>query len=176
MGAAALIDDADKTAKSEQEIIDDCEIYVKDYTDCKPEWFWGNQKEYLNFHELLGYTTERIQNEIITTGLKKIEKGYSVPDDDYTLRLYFRQNTCIRVEYWRPMNKEFLACYGHGDDTSFHVYSEHFGKEYPIDLNITYYNFINVVLLGKEPQMCIIARMCPDKMPYVSTTYCRCHE
>lgn len=176
IAGVAFLDDVNQTVDAQKAIDDDCVIYVKDYTDCKPEWFWGDQKGYFNFHEFMGYSPEQIQRDIITKGLHKIEKGSSVPKDDYTLRLYFRQNVCIKAEYWRPLDKQFLACYGHGDDASFHVYSEHFGKDYPIDLVISYYNLLNAILYDKGPQMCITVGMCPNVMPDVSLSHCYCRE
>ena len=67
-----------------------------------------------------------------------------------------------------------LSCLLYGDDDSFHVYSELLGKEYPIDLNISYFDLLNFIFNGRDPQMLITVRLCADKMPYVSEVRCHC--
>lgn len=179
VGIHGLYEDLKNTIKIEDAIEESCDIYVKDYTDCNPEWKWGNSNGILNYHELVGFSLEVLQRDVFLHSLRKIEKNEPIPNSDYTLRLYFRENICVRVEYCRPWDKQFLTCYGHGESTSFHVYSECFGDkkyEVPIDFNITYIGFINVVFLKKGPQMYITARFCGEKLPYVSSSYCRCKE
>ena len=41
IGGYALYEDLKTDMEIEQAIEDDCVIYVKDYTDCNPEWKWG---------------------------------------------------------------------------------------------------------------------------------------
>ena len=128
---------------------------------------------------MIGIPFEVLERDVFGTSLRKIENNASIPNSDYTLRLYFRENICVKAEYWRPMDKQFRACDGKGEENSCHVYSENYGykkKEVPIDLNITYYNFLNVVLLGKDPQMVITAKFCGDKFKGISSIYCTCKE
>lgn len=157
--------------KAEEAIDDACEIYYKDYTDCNPEWKWGNHKGFLNFQELLGFPLEAIQTQFITKGLIKHEKGQWIPTTDYILKLYFRENICVKVEYRRPMDKYFLACYGHENELTFHAKSELLGDEFPIDITMTHLNLLNFIN-GKEPQTIITARFCGDRLPYVSSIKC----
>lgn len=179
VGGYALYEDLKTDMEIEDAIKADCEIYVKDYTDCNPEWKWGYTNSILNFHEMIGAPLEVLKRNVFGTCLKKLQKTDSIPSSDYTLLLYFRENICVKSVYWRPMDKQFLACYGKGEDTSFHVYSEYYGdkkKDFPIDLNITYYNFINVVLLRQDPQMVITAKFCGDKFKGIISIFCSCKE
>lgn len=179
VGGYALYEDLKTDMEIEDAIKADCEIYVKDYTDCNPEWKWGYTNGILNFHEMIGAPLEVLERDVFGTSLKKLQKTDSIPSSDYTLLLYFRENICVKAVYWRPMDKQFLACYGKGEDTSFHVYSEYYGdkkKDFLIDLNITYYNFINVVLLKQDPQMVITAKFCGDKFKGISSIFCSCKE
>ena len=179
IGIHGLYEDLKNSIELEDAIERACDVYVKDYNDCNPEWKWGNTNDVLNFHELVGFSYEVLQRDVFYNSLRKLDKEELIPNSNYTLRLYFRENICVKVEYWRPLDKQFLACYGHGENTSFHVYSECFGdkkNEVPIDLNITYIGFLNVVFLKKEPQMFITARLCGEKLPYASSSFCHCKE
>ena len=173
VGGYAAFQDLKKEIQTEEAMQDDCVIYVKDYTDCDPEWHWGSSKDTVNFQEVIGFTPETIQKDLIKTGLRKLEKGKHGPTTDYTLKLYFRENICVKVEYWRPMNNQFLVCYGQGTKTKFHVHSKFFVEDIPIDLTITYYDFLNFIQ-GEDPQMLITAQICGEAMPYAITSYCHC--
>ena len=170
-GGIYLFQDIASEIKAEEAIEDACEIYIKDYTELTPEWKWGNHKGELDFQELLGCPLDILQRDVFSNTLVKLEEGKSKPGHDYILRVYIKENVCVKVEYKRPMNKQFLACYGHGDELTFHTYSELLGKEYPIDMTTDYYNFLNFIN-GKDPQMLITARLCADKLPYVSGVSC----
>ena len=173
-GGLFLISDLVSEIKAEDAIDDACVLYVKDYTDCEPEWRWGNHEGVLDYQELLGCPIDLLQKEVFNNTLTKLEEGKYPSHKDYSLILYIRENVCVKVEYWRPRNGQFLACYGKGDDDSFHVYSELLGKEYPIDMNITYYDLLNFLFNGRDPQMVIKVRLCAEKLPYVSGVRCYC--
>lgn len=173
IGGYAAYEDIKSDIQLEDAIEADCDIYVKDYTDCNPEWKWSTSKNSVNYHEVLGFPLETIERDLIKTGLRKLEKGKHGSNTNYTLKLYFREGLCVKVEYWRPMDKNFLASYGHGESKAFHVHSKFFKEDVPIDFTITYYDFLNFIN-GKDPQMLITAMLCGDAMPYVSTGYCHC--
>lgn len=171
VGGYAMYEDVKSDIELEDALYEKCDIYYKDYTDCNPEWKWGNHKGHLNFQELLGFPLDVIQSQYITKDLIKHEDGQSIPTTNYILKLYFRENICVKVVYRRPMDKYFLACYGHGDELSFHAKSELLGDDYPIDITITHLNLLNVIG-GKNPQTIITARFCGEKLPYVSSIRC----
>lgn len=173
-GGLYLISDLVSEIKAEDAIDEACELYVKDYTDCEPEWRWGNHEGVLDYQELLGCPIDLLQKEVFDNSLTKLEPGKHGSHKDYSLIVYIRESICVKVEYWRPRNNYFLSCYGYGDDDSFHVYSELLGKEYPIDLNISYFDLLNFIFNGRDPQMLITVRLCADKMPYVSEVRCHC--
>ena len=171
-GGLALFFEHYKDVKTEEALIDSYDIYIKDYTELNPEWKWGNHQNFLNYQELLGVTLEGLQKDVFANTLIKTNKD-NIPNTDYTLRLYFLENVCVRAEYVRPMNKSFLGCYNHGEDCHFHVYSELLGDEYPIDLNIRYHDSFGLIVIN-ESQMLISVGFCADKFPYVSSVKCLC--
>ena len=171
IGGFALFNDIRKDIQTDEALIDSFDVYTKDYTELNPEWKWGNHKGVLDYHELLGFTFEALQKEVFSNTLIKTTRK-NVPKTNYTLSLYFQENVCVRVEYRRPEDKTFLACYEHGQESHFHVYSELYGNEYPIDLNVNYTDVFN--LHNSNSQMRIIAGFCAEKFPYVSSTSCCC--
>ena len=174
-GGLFLISDLVSEIKAEDAIDDACVLYVKDYTDCEPEWRWGNHEGVLDYQEMLGCPIDLLQKEVFDNTLTKLEEGKYPSHKDYSLILYIRENVCVKVEYWRPRNYQFLSCYGKGDDKDFHVYSELLGKDYPIDFTITYYDLLNFIFNGRDPQMLIRVRLCAEKLPYVSGVRCYCN-
>ncbi len=173
-GGLYLISDLVSEIKAEDAIDEACELYVKDYTNCEPEWRWGNHKGVLDYQELLGCPIDLLQKEVFNNSLTKLEKGKYGSQKNYSLKIFIREGVCVKVEYWRPRNYKFLSSYGKGEDHDFHVYSELLGQDYPIDFNIIYYDFLNRLLYDRDPQMLIRVRLCAEKLPYVSAVRCHC--
>ena len=97
VGGYALYEDLKTDMEIEDAIKADCEIYVKDYTDCNPEWKWGYTNGIFNFHEMIGAPLEVLKRNVFGTSLKKLQKTDSIPSSDYTLLLYFRENICVKA-------------------------------------------------------------------------------
>ncbi len=168
LGGAALYLDIKDDIEAENAMKNNCVIYTKNYTNCNPEWRWGNYDKGINYQDLIGCSLEKIQSKIITTDLIKLEKDDVKPTSDYTLLLYFREDICIYAEYIRPINFYFFTKFGRKDENSFHVHSKEIGKKGEIDISFCYHYF--------SEQMVIEARLCADSFPRVISTYCRVHK
>lgn len=148
-------------------VMDDCIIYTCDYTDYNPEWFWGDQKGNLNFHELIGASPEIMINNW-HMDIKQIPRS-EISTKDYTLTLYFRDDMCVRADYWRPCDRHFCDRYGKGNERSFHLYSELIGDtghEVPIDFEVHYYDLL-------DNDMLLQVKVCGGAYPYVIENKCQ---
>ena len=74
-GGLFLISDLISEIKAEDAIDDACVLYVKDYTDCEPEWRWGNHEGVLDYQEMLGCPIDLLQKEIFDNTLTRLEEG-----------------------------------------------------------------------------------------------------
>lgn len=167
---AAVIMNIRDEVKREEALLDECEIYTKDYTDETPEWLWGINKDKLDFQDLVGLSVDNFQ--IFVKGIKKLEKKEK-RTSNYTLNAFFKEGICVKIEYIRPLDKSFLYRYTNRTkgDLNFHVQNEYF-PDIPVEFSCVYLDFLNFIN-NKDPQMFITATFCGDYL--VDGVTVRCH-
>ena len=149
-------------------IMNDCTIYTRNYTEYDPEWYWGEQDGTLNFHELICFPIDVMQDRW-GMNLKQISRD-QIQTTDYTLNLYFRGEACVMAEYYRPCDRHFCDRYGQGTMQSFHLYSEcikELGEDIPIDFEVEYNDY------GNNNQMVMRVSVCGKAQPYVISNKCK---